>query len=72
MLRWLLALVVAGVLSAFALLLLTGRYFEEGPVLVRLTTTHGVHQGDLYVVSGWAVAVLCVLGLVLSAGRRSR
>ncbi|SDN44294.1 hypothetical protein SAMN05660642_04852 [Geodermatophilus siccatus] len=70
MFRWLSALVVAVVLSGFAVLLLTGQYLNEGPVLVRLTRTHGVHVGDLFVVLGWAVALLAVGGLLWSAGRR--
>ncbi len=69
-LRWLSALVVAGIVSAFAVLLLTGRYINEGPVLVRLSRTHGVHVGDLFVVLGWAAALLAVGGLLRSAGRR--
>ena len=69
-LRRLSALVVAAVLSGFAVLLLTGQYHEEGPVLVRLTETHGVHVGDLFVVLGWAVALLAVGGLLRSTGRR--
>ncbi len=70
MLRWLSALVVAAVLSGFAVLLLTGQYVNEGPVLVRLSQTHGVHVGDLFVVLGWAAALLAVGGLLRSAGRR--
>ncbi|MGY1762701.1 hypothetical protein ACI79G_19195 [Geodermatophilus sp. SYSU D00779] len=70
MLRWLSALVVAAVLSGFAVLLLTGQYVNEGPVLVRLSQTHGVHVGDLFVVLGWAAALLAVAGLLRSAGRR--
>ena len=68
-LRWLSALVVAAVLSGFAVLLLTGQYVNEGPVLMRLSQTHGVHVGDLFVVLGWAAALL-VGGLLWSAGRR--
>lgn len=70
MLRWLSALVVAAVLSGFAVLLLTGQYVNEGPVLVRLTRTHGVHVGDLFILLGWAAALLGVVGLLWSAGRR--
>ena len=69
-LRWLSALVVAAVLSGFAVLLLTGQYVNEGPVLVRLTRTHGVHAGDLFVVLGWAVALLAVGGLLRPTDRR--
>ena len=71
MLRWLLALVVAGVLSAFAVLLLTGRYINDGPVVLSLTETHGVHEGDLYIVGGWAIALLSEAGLLL-VGTRNR
>ncbi len=70
MLRWLSALLVAAVLSAFAVLLLTGEYLNEGPVLLSLTPTHGIHEGDLYVLGGWAVALLAVGGLVRTTGRR--
>ncbi len=64
-LRWLLALVAAGVLSAFAVLLVTGQYRSEGPVLVTLTAGHGLHQGDVFVLTGWAAGVLCLLGLLV-------
>ena len=70
MLRWLFAIIIAGIVSAFAVLLLTGQYVNEGPVLVRLSQTHGVHVGDLFVVLGWAAALLAVGGLLRSAGRR--
>jgi short subunit fatty acids transporter len=69
-LRRLSALLIAGVVSAFAVLLLTGQYVNEGPVLVRLSQTHGVHVGDLFVVLGWAAALLAVGGLLWSAGRQ--
>jgi hypothetical protein len=69
-LRWLSALLIAAVLSAFAVLLLTGQYLNEGPVLLRLSQTHGVHAGDLFVVLGWAAALLAVGGLLRAAGRR--
>ena len=68
--RRLTALVIAGVLSAFTVLLLTGHYVSEGPVLLRLGEGHGVHAGDLFVVLGWAVALLSVVGLLRGAGRR--
>ena len=68
-LRSLAALVIAGVLSAFAVLLLTGRYVNQGPVLLRLAEDHGVHAGDLVVVLCWAAAVAAVVGLLRTAGR---
>lgn len=73
MLRWLCALVVAGVVSGFAVLLLAGEYANDGPVLVALSRGHGVHAGDLFVVAGWAVALLALLTLtVMSPGRAGR
>ena len=57
MLRWLCALVVAGIVSGFAFLLLTGRYINDGPVVITLTDSHGLHAGDLFVLAGWAVAM---------------
>ena len=69
-LRWLSALVVAVILSAFAVLLVTGRYVNDGPVLVALGADRGIHTGDLFVVAGWAVALLAVVGLLRGAGRR--
>ena len=69
-LRWLFALVIAGIVSAFAVLLLTGRYLADGPVLLRIGPDHGVHAGDLFVVLGWAAALLAVVGLVRAPGRR--
>ncbi len=69
-LRWLSALVIAGVLSVFAVLLLTGRYVNQGPVLLRLGEDHGIHAGDLLVVLGWAAAVLSEVGLLMTTRRR--
>jgi hypothetical protein len=70
-LRWLSALVIAGIVSAFAVLLLTGHYVTEGPVLLRLGEDHGVHLGDVFVVVGWAVALLAEAGLLLVGTRTS-
>ena len=72
MLRWLCALLTGAVLSAFALLLVTAEYETEGPVVVEVTRTHGVHAGDLLVIGGWAVAVLALLVLTVRSGRTSR
>jgi len=63
-LRWLFALVAIAVLSAFALLLVTGEYYNEGPVLVRVAEGRGLHQGDVFVLTGWAAGVLSLLGLL--------
>ena len=72
MLRWLCALLTGAVLSAFALLLVTAEYETEGPVVVEVTRTHGVHAGDLLVIGGWVVAILALLVLTVRSGRTSR
>ena len=69
-LRWCSAAVVAVVLSAFALLLVTGEYANDGPVVLTLTSRHGLHEGDLFVIAGWAVAVVSLL-VVLLVPRRA-
>ena len=63
-------LALLGVLSVFAVLLLTGRYVNQGPVLLRLGEDHGIHAGDVLIILGWAVALLSVVGLLRGAGRR--
>jgi hypothetical protein len=69
MVRWAGALLVVAVLSGFAVLLLTGDYVREGPVLVALSATHGIHRGDLGVVAAW---LLGVIGVAVSVGSRPR
>jgi hypothetical protein len=71
MLRWLCALMVAGILSGFTFLLLTGRYINDGPVLVRLTASHGLHAGDLFVIAGWVVG-MAALGVLTRNPTRAR
>jgi hypothetical protein len=70
-LRWLFAIVIAGIVSAFAFLLLTGEYVNDGAVLVELSEDRGIHEGDLFVTTGWAVALLSEAGL-LFVGTRDR
>lgn len=65
MFRWLFVLVTGGVLTGFTLLLVTGRYINDGPVVVSLTRNHGLHAGDLFVVAGWAVGIAALLALAL-------
>ncbi|WP_299954959.1 hypothetical protein [uncultured Modestobacter sp.] len=60
------------VLTCFAFLLVTGRYADEGPVLVVLRPGRGVHRGDLFVIAGWLLGVAAVLTAAASPGRRSR
>jgi hypothetical protein len=65
MLDRLCALLVVVVLTGFALLLVTGRYLADGPVLLSLSAEHGLHEGDLLVAACWAAGVAAVLGLLL-------
>ena len=67
--RWLYALVVGGIVSGFTALLLTGRYINDGPVVLSLTTSHGLHAGDLFVIAGWVVAMAALVLLAKGAGR---
>ena len=68
MLRWLYALVVGGIVSGFTVLLLTGNYINDGPVLVALSESHGLHAGDLFVIAGWAVALAALALLTRRPG----
>ena len=65
MLDRLCALLAVVVLTGFALLLVTGRYLADGPVLLSLSAEHGLHKGDLLVAAGWAAGVAAVLRLLL-------
>jgi hypothetical protein len=67
--RWLCATVAEVVLSGFAFLLLTGRYINEGGVVVVLTRDHGLHSGDFFILAGWVAATAALL--VLAVPRRT-
>jgi hypothetical protein len=69
-LRWLLALVATAIVTVFAFLLVTGDYINEGSVVVSVSESHGVHEGDLFVIAGWAVAVLSQVGLLVATRSR--
>jgi hypothetical protein len=69
-LRWFCTFVVAGVVTGFGMLLLSGRCDNAGPVVATLSDDHGVHLGDLFVIGGWIVAMLAVLVLAARSGRR--
>ena len=71
MIRGLCALLTAGVLSVFAYLLITGRYFKEGPTVVQLTAEHGIHRGDLFIACAWLVGVIALLVLLIPDPRES-
>jgi hypothetical protein len=71
-LRWFCALVVGGALSGFAFLLLTGRYINDGPVIVTVVQDHGLHAGDVFVIAGWIASMVALGALVSTAGRDGR
>ena len=71
MLRLLCALVLAGVLSGFTFLLLTGDYINDGQVLIGLGENRGVHEGDLFVVAGWLVSLTALAVLLVAPRGRS-
>jgi hypothetical protein len=39
-------------------------------VLLRFGPEHGIHAGDLFIVLGWAAALLAVVELMRATGRR--
>jgi hypothetical protein len=63
---------VGGTLSAFTFLLVTGDYITDGPVLIAVTRSHGLHAGDLFVMAGWAVAMTALFLLARHPGRLRR
>jgi hypothetical protein len=58
--------------SGFAFLLLTGRYINDGPVLVTGSSNHGLHAGDLFVIAGWAVSMVALLALAAMPEKTAR
>jgi hypothetical protein len=60
---------VGVIVTGFTVLLLTGHYREEGPVLVTVADDHGLHSGDVFVIAGWAVSIVALV--VLAAPRRT-
>ena len=72
MLRWLCASVVAAVVSGFAVLLVTGRYVKDGPVVASVSSSHGIHEGDVFVLAGWALSMVALAVLTTLAARRGR
>lgn len=64
-LRALIAVVAAAVLSTFAALLVNGSYRAEGPVVLALSETHGIHRGDILVAGGWLIGMIAIAVLLL-------
>lgn len=63
-LRGLVGLIAAGVLSVFAVLLIKGQYRLDGPVVLSVSETHGIHRGDVLIGGGWLIGVIAVAMLV--------
>ena len=77
MVRWLGALLAAATLSWFALLLITGDYYNEGPTVVILSPVYqiGIHRGDVGVAAFWAAGMIGLLTAAMGQrgeGRRRR
>ena len=70
LIRWFCALSAAVVLTAFAGLLVTGEYINDGPVVAEVTESQGLHLGDLFVAAGWCAGMFAVAGLLLLPRRR--
>jgi hypothetical protein len=68
--HWSCVLLTAAVLTGFAFLLLTGRYSNDGPVVVQVSSEHGLHAGDLFVMAGWALGMLALAFVALAPDRR--
>jgi hypothetical protein len=60
------------VLSGFFVLVVSGRVVTEGPVVLVLTRTHGVHLGDLFALGAWGLAVGGLLASALASTSRRR
>jgi hypothetical protein len=69
MLRQALVFSAGAFLTAFCLVLIVGHYADEGQIILQFSSSHGVHEGDLFIAAGWALGMvlLCILGQ-----RRSR
>jgi hypothetical protein len=68
-LRWFVGLVAAAVLSAFAALLLNGQYRVEGPTLMTLWGSHGIHRGDILIAGGWLIGMIAIAMLLFEPPR---
>lgn len=64
MLRWLSALVIAGLLTGFTALLVVGDFPGAGRVIRIIGPGHGLHIGDVIVMAGWAVGMIALLLLL--------
>ena len=47
-------------------------YITDGPVLVTVSSNHGLHAGDLFVLAGWAVSMVALLALAAMPEKTAR
>ncbi|TXR56388.1 hypothetical protein [Quadrisphaera setariae] len=64
--RALMGLAVVGVLSVLALAVVVGDHRFQGPVVLPLTWSHGLHLGDGLVGLAWLLCVGMVARLVVA------
>ncbi|TXR56281.1 hypothetical protein FMM08_09145 [Quadrisphaera setariae] len=69
---WLATAVAVVVLTGFFVLIVSGRVVTEGPVVMVLSRTHGIHLGDLFALGGWCAAVGGLLAAAPGAPLRRR
>ena len=56
-------------MSGLMLLVVTGHYIDEGPVIATFSKTHGLHRGDLLVLGAWLVGMVALATAVLAPAR---
>ncbi|MGY1801847.1 hypothetical protein ACI78T_01045 [Blastococcus sp. SYSU D00922] len=69
MLRWSSAVVLATLLTAAAVLLVTGDHALDGPVVWRPDYGHGIRAGEIAVFCGWVVGMTATATLLLRRRR---
>lgn len=62
--RWLVVLLLVGVLTALTLMLLAGHGPWSGRTLWQVTPNHGLNTGDVPVLAFWGVGMLACLLLL--------
>lgn len=72
--RGVLAVLTAGIVSVFAVLLIRGEYIQEGPTVWIISNQRGwgVHRGDILIAGGWLIAMIALLGLTFDGRPRRR
>ena len=62
--RWLVVMLVAGVITALTLMLLAGHGPWSGRTVWQVTPNHGLNTGDVPVLAFWGVGMLACLLLL--------